>query len=187
MRHGIRGLIIDPWNEIEHAKEKFENETAYINRALRQIIKFGRRHGLATFVLAHPTKDVGKDGKPRVPTLYDIEGSAAWFNKPDFGIVVHRPDPTSTAPRSTSKRYASRTPATAHGHAAVQPRQQPVRIAQHRGRPQPTGVSGMSVYQEPKTGWLQNPGYAECEEYVDHRGYHIAMVEEFSYGAYPTR
>ena len=44
----------------------------------------------------------------------------------------------------------------------------------------------MSVYQEPKTGWLQNPGYAECEEYVDHRGYHIAMVEEFSYGAYPT-
>lgn len=93
MRHGIRGLIIDPWNEIEHAKEKFENETSYINRALRQIIKFGRRHGLATFVLAHPTKDVGKDGKPRVPTLYDIEGSAAWFNKPDFGIVVHRPDP----------------------------------------------------------------------------------------------
>lgn len=93
MRYGIRGFIIDPWNEIEHARSKFENETCYINRALRQVIKFGRRHGLATFVLAHPTKDVGKDGKSRVPTLYDIEGSAAWFNKPDFGIVVDRPDP----------------------------------------------------------------------------------------------
>lgn len=74
MRHGIRGAIYDPWNEIEHAKEKWESTTEYTNRALRQVIKFGRRHGLATFILAHPTKDVGKDGKPRVPTLYDIDG-----------------------------------------------------------------------------------------------------------------
>lgn len=93
MRHGIRGFIIDPWNEIEHEMPRGEREDQYINRSLRQLIKFGRRHGLATFVLAHPTKDVGKDGKPRVPTLYDIAGGAAWFNKPDFGIVIHRPDP----------------------------------------------------------------------------------------------
>lgn len=93
MRHGIRGLIVDPWNEIEHEQPRHETETQYINRSLRKVIKFGRRHGLATFILAHPTKEVGKDGKPRVPTLYDIHGGAAWFNKPDFGIVVHRPDP----------------------------------------------------------------------------------------------
>ena len=93
MRHGIRGRIIDPWNEIEHEMPRGEREDQYINRSLRRAIKDGRRHGLATFVLAHPTKDVGKDGKPRVPTLYDIAGGAAWFNKPDFGIVVHRPDP----------------------------------------------------------------------------------------------
>jgi twinkle protein len=24
-------------------------------------------------------------------TLYDISGSAAWFNKPDHGIILHRP------------------------------------------------------------------------------------------------
>jgi len=66
MRHGIRVLVIDPWNEIEHAREKYESDTAYINRALRLLIKFGRRHGLATYVLAHPTKEVGKDGKARV-------------------------------------------------------------------------------------------------------------------------
>ena len=29
-------------------------------------------------------------------TLYDIEGSAAWFNKADHGIVVERPDRHST-------------------------------------------------------------------------------------------
>jgi len=93
MRYGIRGVIYDPWNEIEHDKQKWESTTEYTNRALRQVIKFGRRHGLASFILAHPTKDVGKDGKARVPTLYDIDGSSAFFNKPDFGITVHRPDP----------------------------------------------------------------------------------------------
>jgi twinkle protein len=92
MRFGIRVLVIDPWNEIEHAKARGEHTTEYTNRALRELIKFGRRHGLAIFVLAHPTKDVADGKNARVPTLYDIEGSAAWFNKPDFGLVVDRPD-----------------------------------------------------------------------------------------------
>jgi hypothetical protein len=44
----------------------------------------------------------------------------------------------------------------------------------------------MTVYQEPKTGWLQHPTYPECEEYVDERGYHIARIEDFGYAAYPS-
>jgi twinkle protein len=93
LRHGIRVLVLDPWNEIEHAKDSRESMTDYVNRALRALKKFGIRHGLLIFVVAHPTKDVGKDGKSRVPTLYDIADSSAWFNKPDFGIVIDRPDP----------------------------------------------------------------------------------------------
>lgn len=93
LRHGIRVLVLDPWNEIEHAKDQRESMTDYVNRALRVLKKFGQRHGLAIFVIAHPTKDVGKDGKARVPTLYDIADSSAWFNKPDVGIVIDRPDP----------------------------------------------------------------------------------------------
>ena len=41
-------------------------------------------------VVAHPTKDVGRDGKARPVTLYDIEGSAHWFNKCDHGVVITR-------------------------------------------------------------------------------------------------
>lgn len=74
LRHGVRVLVIDPWNEVEHAKDSRETTTDYINRALRSLKKFGNRYGLAVFVVAHPTKDVAKDGKSRVPTLYDIEG-----------------------------------------------------------------------------------------------------------------
>lgn len=92
LRHGVRILVIDPWNEIEHAKDQRESMTDYVNRSLRQVKKFGQRYGLAVFVVAHPTKDVGKDGKSRVPTLYDVSDSSAWANKPDIGIVIDRPD-----------------------------------------------------------------------------------------------
>ncbi len=91
-RYGVRILVIDPWNEVEHAKDPRESMTDYVNRSLRQLKKFGQRYGLAIFVVAHPTKDVGKDGKSRVPTLYDIADSSAFFNKPDLGIVIDTPD-----------------------------------------------------------------------------------------------
>lgn len=93
LRYGIRVLEIDPWNEIEHAKDPRESMTEYVNRALRTLKKFGQRYGIMVIVVAHPTKDVGKDGKSRVPTLYDVSDSSAWANKPDIGIVIDRPDP----------------------------------------------------------------------------------------------
>ena len=41
--------------------------------------------------MAHPTKQPrNKDGVIEAPTLYDISGSANFFNKTDFGLVVHR-------------------------------------------------------------------------------------------------
>lgn len=92
LRYGVRVLVVDPWNEVEHAKDQRESMTEYVNRALRQLKKFGQRYGLAVFVVAHPTKDVAKDGKSRVPTLYDIADSSAWFNKPDIGIIIDRPN-----------------------------------------------------------------------------------------------
>ncbi|KQS84142.1 AAA family ATPase [Rhizobium sp. Leaf386] len=93
LRHGIRVLVIDPWNEVEHARPKHESETQYVNRSLRQIRRFALKHEVLAIVLAHPTKDVGKGGESRTPTLYDIEGSAAWYNKPDHGVVIDVPDP----------------------------------------------------------------------------------------------
>lgn len=93
LRDGIKVLVIDPWNEVEHARPKNESETQYVNRALRSIRRFALRYDVLAIVVAHPTKEVGKDGKARTPTLYDIEGSAAWYNKPDHGIVIEVPNP----------------------------------------------------------------------------------------------
>ena len=92
IRDGIKVLVIDPWNEVEHARPRGENETEYHNRALRMLRRFAARFHTIVIVVAHPTKEVGRDGAVRPPTLYDIAGSAAWYNKPDHGIVVHVPN-----------------------------------------------------------------------------------------------
>jgi twinkle protein len=90
LRDGIRILFIDPWNEVEHARRRDEMVTEYVGRAIRQLKRFGRQYEVTVIVAAHPTKDVFERGKIRVPTLYDIEGSAHWFNKSDHGVVIER-------------------------------------------------------------------------------------------------
>jgi twinkle protein len=92
VRDGIRILVIDPWNEIEHARRGGESMADYIGRGIRALKRFGQQYGVAVIVVVHPTKEVGKEGKARQPTLYDCADSAHWFNKPDHGVVVFRPD-----------------------------------------------------------------------------------------------
>lgn len=90
LRDGIRVLVIDPWNEIEHARTKGENSADYIARSIRALKRFASLYEVIVIVVAHPTKEVGRDGKHRLVTLYDIEGAAAWYNKADHGIIVER-------------------------------------------------------------------------------------------------
>lgn len=93
MRYGVKGFVLDPWNEVEHAKRRDETMSEYISRGLRLIKRFQMRYDCMVIVIAHPTKDVATGGKARTPTVYDIDGSAAWFNKADIALIVERPDP----------------------------------------------------------------------------------------------
>lgn len=92
LRDGIRVLVIDPWNEVEHAKRRDETMSEYIGRGIRALKRFARLYEVAVIVVAHPTKEVGRDGKSRPPTLYDVDGSAHWYNKCDHGLVLDRPN-----------------------------------------------------------------------------------------------
>jgi twinkle protein len=85
-RYGIRVLVIDPWNEVEHAKDPRELMTDYISRSLRKLKRFARSYEVAVIVVAHPTKEAGLSDV----SLYGIEGSAHWVNKPDHGLIVDR-------------------------------------------------------------------------------------------------
>lgn len=91
-RHGIKGLVIDPWNEIEHDYDRM-TEAQYLSKSLSRIRQFAKRNGVHVWVVAHPrnlTKD--KDGEYKPPTMYEISGGAHWRNKADNGICLHRPD-----------------------------------------------------------------------------------------------
>ena len=90
-RDGIRMLVIDPWNEVEHDRPSGMSETEYISLALSKLRKFARNHDVAVFVIAHPKlmlKD--KDGNYPIPNPYDISGSANWRNKADNCLTVWR-------------------------------------------------------------------------------------------------
>jgi twinkle protein len=91
LRHGIRGLVIDPYNEIEHKRPANQTETEYVSQLLGKVKRFAQIHGVHVWFVAHPAK-MQRDGNNSIPapTLYDISGSANWANKADIGLVVHR-------------------------------------------------------------------------------------------------
>ena len=92
LRHGIKGLIIDPWNELEHVRPRELTESEYISRSLKRVRQFRQNHNVHVWIVAHPTKLPKRDdGSYPVPTLYDISGSAHWRNKADNGVVIYRP------------------------------------------------------------------------------------------------
>lgn len=96
-RYGAKVLVIDPWNEVEHGRRPGETETEYTNRAVRLLKRFADRFQVLVVLVAHPTKSVkDADGTFRMPTLYDISGSANFYNKCDVGIIVHRPNGEET-------------------------------------------------------------------------------------------
>jgi twinkle protein len=88
-RDKVQLVYIDPWNELEHAKPKDMLLTDYIGESLRWLRQFAREFKVAVVLVAHPTKAIQTErGKLRMPSLYDIEGSANWGNKPDNALIL---------------------------------------------------------------------------------------------------
>lgn len=91
VKHGCKILLIDPWTELDQDRPKGMTETEYIGESLWKIRRYARLNDVHPIMVAHPAKlQRGKDGKYPVPTLYDISGSAQWYNMSDNGIVIYR-------------------------------------------------------------------------------------------------
>jgi len=98
-RHGIRGLIIDPWNEFEHTRPGGQTETEYISVSLGQLRRFARTYAVHVWLVAHPQKLYrNDDGSYPIPTPYDISGSAHWRGKADNCLTVWRDEHEANAP-----------------------------------------------------------------------------------------
>jgi twinkle protein len=89
----IDGLVIDPWNELDHRRPPGMREDEYISLSLGKIRTASRAQNIHTWLVAHPKlPPPGRNYKTSPPGLYDVSGGAHWYNKADNGITVHRPD-----------------------------------------------------------------------------------------------
>ncbi|KAJ9673502.1 hypothetical protein PVL29_023204 [Vitis rotundifolia] len=96
LRHGVRGLVIDPYNELDHQRPANQTETEYVSQMLTIIKRFAQHHSCHVWFVAHPRQLHHWDGGP--PNMYDISGSAHFINKCDNGIVIHRNRNPDTGP-----------------------------------------------------------------------------------------
>ena len=90
VRYGVDWFLLDPWNQVEHKRERHENEADYQGRAIRALKRFARSYDCGVDRRRPP--DQGCEAAERrvsvVPTLYDISGSAHWYNAADHGVIV---------------------------------------------------------------------------------------------------
>jgi twinkle protein len=85
------GIVIDPWNQLEHYRMQGMSETEYVSLILSIVINWVREHNCHLWLIAHPAKmQKTKDGSLPIPTPHDISGSAHFWNKADNCITVYR-------------------------------------------------------------------------------------------------
>lgn len=89
-RYGVKMVVIDPYNRLE-SEQGNQAETKYISELLDKLTNFAQINDVLMVLMAHPAKQKKNEaGIYDVPTLYDISGSANFYNKADFGLTIHR-------------------------------------------------------------------------------------------------
>jgi twinkle protein len=85
------GIIIDPWNYLEHHRPPTLSETEYVSDVLSRVLACVREWPVHLWLIAHPAKQIrNRDGTYPVPGPRDISGSAHFWNKSDNCITVWR-------------------------------------------------------------------------------------------------
>jgi len=106
VQYGAKLIAIDPVNEMDHIRPADMNESDYHGFMLKSFKRLAFRFQVHVMLAVHPAKmQRGKDGKYPVPSLYDVAGSAHYYNKSDAGIVIHRLDKDRTLIRVQKIKY----------------------------------------------------------------------------------
>ena len=103
-RYGIKGLVIDPFNQISADRDAHKREDEHIRDIIAKCQQFARNHEIIVFMVAHPHKLHRNDaGVIPPPDLYQVSGSAHWANMADVGLVIHRDFEENTTKIITKK------------------------------------------------------------------------------------
>ncbi len=82
-------IVFDPLNRFDHNPQPGQTETQYISNLLNKFTEFAVQHNCLLVVVVHPRKmnrNPVTGITPRVE-MYDINGSADFYNKADYGII----------------------------------------------------------------------------------------------------
>lgn len=90
--YGLKVVVIDPVNEIDHQVGKGESKTDYMGRFIMRLKQLADDYGLLVICCAHPPKDgvEKRMSKKGVLTLNDGADTAHWGNKADIGMCLWR-------------------------------------------------------------------------------------------------
>lgn len=93
LKKGIDGVLIDPWNQLDHLQKAYQREDQYLSEQLKDVTRFALLNGLCYNIIAHPKNPTyGSDKSLPVVDMYDIAGGAMWGNKIYNILSYYRPN-----------------------------------------------------------------------------------------------
>ena len=93
LKKGIDGVLIDPFNQLDHNQKPYQREDLYLMEVFKDIKRFALLNYVSYNIVAHPKNPTyGNDKSLPVVDMYDIAGGAAWGNKMDNIISYYRPN-----------------------------------------------------------------------------------------------
>jgi twinkle protein len=92
MKKGVDGVMVDPFNQLDHNQKAYQREDQYLSEVLKEMKRFALLNAVVYCLVAHPKNPPpGLKGLPIVD-MYDISGGAMWGNKTDLILSYHRPN-----------------------------------------------------------------------------------------------
>lgn len=91
LKNKIDGIIIDPYNQLDHSYNNGIREDMYISQFILKVKRFIQMNNVYFALIIHP-KVINKDAKGNYPCpdVFDLAGGAMWNNKSDNIYVVHK-------------------------------------------------------------------------------------------------
>lgn len=92
LKKGVDGVMIDPFNQLDHVQKVYQREDQYLSETLKDIKRFALLNNVTYNIIAHPKNPKYElDKSLPVVDMYDLYGGSMWGNKVDHIISYHRP------------------------------------------------------------------------------------------------
>lgn len=93
MKKGVDGVMIDPFNQLDHIQKPYQREDQYLSEILKDIKRFALLNNISYNIVAHPKNpSYNQDKSLPIVDMYDIAGGAMWGNKTDNILSYYRPN-----------------------------------------------------------------------------------------------